>query len=254
MLFKNRLCCSHSGSGSHSAVHLSQQLSNATIKQFNTVTVAEENYLKAIYKLAEAEPDVAGVSTNRIAAALATRAASVTDMLRRLSEKGLLAYERYRGVQLTDEGRRCALLTIRKHRLWEVFLVQQLGFSWDEVHEVAEELEHIQSPLLLRRLDAFLGHPALDPHGDPIPAEDGAMRRPATRLLADLEIGECGHLAAVKNTSAPFLQYLDKAGLQLGAKVEVLDKVVFDHSLELRVAHGTVFVSAEVGRNLLVVP
>ncbi|WP_375416155.1 metal-dependent transcriptional regulator [uncultured Hymenobacter sp.] len=212
----------------------------------------EENYLKAIYKLAEAEP-ATGVSTNRIAAALATRAASVTDMLRRLADKGLLAYEKYRGVQLTDEGRRVALLTIRKHRLWEVFLVQQLGFAWDEVHDVAEELEHVASPLLMRRLDAFLGHPALDPHGDPIPAEDGAMRRPAHRLLADLQTGEKGVLAGVKNTSAPFLQYLDKVGLPLGARVEVLDIVAFDHSLELRVNRDrTALVSAEVSRNLFV--
>ena len=213
----------------------------------------EENYLKAVFKLAEAEPDTAGVSTNRIAAALATRAASVTDMLRRLAEKGLLDYEKYRGVQLTPEGRRLALLTIRKHRLWEVFLVQQLGFSWDEVHEVAEELEHVQSPLLMRRLDAFLGHPALDPHGDPIPTEDGAVRRPATRLLADLLTGERCLLAAVKNTSAPFLQYLDKVGLQLGAEVEVLDKVIFDNSLEIKVNNVHVaLISAEVSRNLLV--
>ena len=213
----------------------------------------EENYLKAIYKLAEAEPGTPGVSTNRIAAALATRAASVTDMLRRLADKGLLDYEKYRGVQLTAEGRRLALLTVRKHRLWEVFLVQQLGFSWDEVHEVAEELEHVQSPLLMRRLDAFLGHPALDPHGDPIPAEDGAMRRPATRLLADLSAGEQGTLAAVKNTTAPFLQYLDKVGLQLGALVEVLDKVTFDNSLEMRVnQQRNILISAEVSRNLFV--
>ena len=213
----------------------------------------EENYLKAIYKLAEAEPGTPGVSTNRIAAALATRAASVTDMLRRLADKGLLDYEKYRGVQLTAEGRRLALLTVRKHRLWEVFLVQQLGFSWDEVHEVAEELEHVQSPLLMQRLDAFLGHPALDPHGDPIPAEDGAMRRPATRLLADLNAGEQGTLAAVKNTTAPFLQYLDKVGLQLGALVEVLEKVVFDNSLEMRVnQQRNILVSAEVSRNLFV--
>ena len=198
----------------------------------------EENYLKAIYKLGEAEPGQ-DVSTNRIAAALATRAASVTDMLRRLSDKGLLDYERYRGVQLTAEGRRCALLTIRKHRLWEVFLVQQLGFSWDEVHEVAEELEHVQSPLLMRRLDAFLGHPALDPHGDPIPAEDGAMQRPAHRLLADLETGERGQLVAVKNTTAPFLQYLDK--------------VAFDHSFELKINEAsTALISAEVSRNLYI--
>jgi len=213
----------------------------------------EENYLKGIYKLAEAEPDASGVSTNRIAAALATRAASVTDMLRRLADKGLLAYEKYRGVQLTPEGRRLALLTIRKHRLWEVFLVQQLGFSWDEVHDVAEELEHVQSPLLMRRLDAFLGHPALDPHGDPIPTEDGAVRRPATRLLADLLTGEHCLLAAVKNTSAPFLQYLDKVGLQLGAEVEVLDKVIFDNSLEIKINNVHVaLISAEVSRNLLV--
>jgi len=212
-----------------------------------------ENYLKAIYKLAEAEPDTAGVSTNRIAAALATRAASVTDMLRRLAEKGLLNYEKYRGVQLTTEGQRLALLTIRKHRLWEVFLVQQLGFNWDEVHEVAEELEHVQSPLLMRRLDAFLGHPSLDPHGDPIPTEDGAIRRPAHRLLADLGAGERGILCAVKNTSAPFLQYLDKVGLQLGALIEVLDKVSFDNSFEIRInRERTALVSAEVSRNLFV--
>ncbi len=210
----------------------------------------EENYLKTIYKLAEAEPGQ-DVSTNRIAAALATRAASVTDMLRRLAEKELLAYEKYRGVRLTTEGQRLALLTIRKHRLWEVFLVQQLGFNWDEVHEVAEELEHVQSPLLMQRLDAFLNFPTLDPHGDPIPAEDGAMRRPAHRLLADLPVGGRGTLAAVRDTSAPFLQYLDKVGLPLGAQVQVLSRVPFDNSLELCInADATVLISAEVGRNL----
>ncbi len=210
----------------------------------------EENYLKTIYKLAEAEPGQ-DVSTNRIAAALTTRAASVTDMLRRLAEKELLAYEKYKGVRLTAEGQRLALLTIRKHRLWEVFLVQQLGFSWDEVHDVAEELEHVQSPLLMRRLDAFLSFPTLDPHGAPIPAEDGAVRRPNHRLLAELAVGECGTLAAVKDTSPPFLQYLDKVGLPLGAQVRVLDKVTFDNSLELCVNdERTILISAEVGRNL----
>jgi len=212
----------------------------------------EENYLKTIYKLAEAEPGQ-DVSTNRIAAALTTRAASVTDMLRRLAEKELLRYEKYRGVQLTPEGRRLALLTVRKHRLWEVFLVQQLGFNWDEVHEVAEELEHVQSPLLMQRLDEFLDFPTFDPHGDPIPAEDGAVRRPTHRLLADLEVGDRGTLAAVKDTSAPFLQYLDKVGLALGVQLKVLDKVSFDNSLELRVnRERTVLISAEVGRNLFV--
>jgi DtxR family Mn-dependent transcriptional regulator len=193
------------------------------------------------------------VSTNRIAAALTTRAASVTDMLRRLAEKELLRYEKYRGVQLTPEGRRLALLTVRKHRLWEVFLVQQLGFNWDEVHEVAEELEHVQSPLLMQRLDEFLNFPTFDPHGDPIPAEDGAVRRPTHRLLADLVVGDRGTLVAVKDTTAPFLQYLDKVGLALGVQLKVLDKVSFDNSLELRVnRERTVLISAEVGRNLFV--
>ena len=212
----------------------------------------EENYLKAIYKLAEAEPDKE-VSTNRIAAEMATRAASVTDMLRRLADKQLLDYEKYRGVRLTPEGRRVALLTVRKHRLWEVFLVQQLGFSWDEVHEVAEELEHVQSPLLMRRLDAFLNFPTLDPHGDPIPAEDGTMRRPDQRPLAELGVGGAGTLVAVKDTSAPFLQYLDQMGLPLGAQVRVLEVVAFDQSLEVCInADRTTLLSAEVARNLFV--
>ncbi|SHJ50582.1 iron (metal) dependent repressor, DtxR family [Hymenobacter daecheongensis DSM 21074] len=212
----------------------------------------EENYLKAIYKLSEAEPGVE-VSTNRIAEVLQTRAASVTDMLRRLGEKGLLHYQRYRGVSLTHEGQRLALLTIRKHRLWEVFLVQKLGFNWDEVHEVAEEMEHLQSELLVRRLDEFLGFPQFDPHGDPIPAEDGAILRPRNRLVADLEPGDGGTLVAVRNTSAPFLQYLDKVGLSLGARLEVLDKVSFDNSLEIKVNNkSTALISAEVSRNLFI--
>ncbi|UOQ70780.1 metal-dependent transcriptional regulator [Hymenobacter cellulosilyticus] len=212
----------------------------------------EENYLKAIFKLAEAEPG-SEVSTNRIAEVLQTRAASVTDMLRRLGEKGLLNYTRYRGVSLTPEGRRLALLTIRKHRLWEVFLVQKLGFNWDEVHEVAEEMEHIQSPLLVRRLDEFLGFPQTDPHGDPIPTEEGAILQPQNRLVADLQPGDSGTVVAVKNTSAPFLQYLDKVGLCLGAHIEVLDKVSFDNSLEIKVNKQKItLISAEVSRNLFV--
>ncbi|AII53980.1 metal-dependent transcriptional regulator [Hymenobacter sp. APR13] len=212
----------------------------------------EENYLKAVYKLAEAAPG-SDVSTNSIAEVLQTRPASVTDMLRRLGEKGLLHYQRYRGVSLTAEGRQLALLTIRKHRLWEVFLVQKLGFNWDEVHEVAEQMEHIDSPLLVRRLDEFLGFPRLDPHGDPIPNEDGAMLRPSHRLVADLLPGEQGPVVAVKNTSVAFLQYLDKAGLKLGSYIEVLDKVEFDNSLEVRINNSvTTMLSAEVSRNLFV--
>ncbi|WP_139922104.1 metal-dependent transcriptional regulator [Hymenobacter sp. DG01] len=212
----------------------------------------EENYLKAIYKLAEATPGTE-VSTNSVAEALQTRAASVTDMLRRLGEKGLLHYTRYRGVTLTAEGRRLALLTIRKHRLWEVFLVQQLGFSWDEVHDVAEQMEHIDSDLLIQRLDEFLGYPQLDPHGDPIPTAEGVLHRPQHRLVADLRPGDQGIVVAVKNTSVPFLQYLDKVGLNLGTHIEVLDKILFDNSFEIRINKTREhLISAEVSRNLFV--
>ncbi|UYZ64180.1 metal-dependent transcriptional regulator [Hymenobacter weizhouensis] len=212
----------------------------------------EENYLKAIYKLAEAQPGTE-VSTNSVAEELQTRAASVTDMLRRLSEKGLLHYTRYRGVTLSEEGRRLALLTIRKHRLWEVFLVQHLGFSWDEVHDVAEQMEHIDSDLLIRRLDEFLGHPQHDPHGDPIPTAEGVLHRPQHRLVADLRPGDKGTVVAVKNTSVSFLQYLDKLGLTLGTRLEVLDKILFDNSLEIKVHNKEKYlISAEVSRNLYV--
>ncbi|RPD45948.1 metal-dependent transcriptional regulator [Hymenobacter sediminis] len=212
----------------------------------------EENYLKAIYKLSEAQPGTE-VSTNSVAEALQTRAASVTDMLRRLGEKGLLHYTRYRGVTLTSEGRRLALLTIRKHRLWEVFLVQQLGFTWDEVHDVAEQMEHIDSDLLIDRLDEFLGYPQLDPHGDPIPTAEGILHRPQHRLVADLRPGDQGIVVAVKNTSVPFLQYLDKVGLNLGTHIEVLDKILFDNSFEIRINKTKEhLLSSEVSRNLFV--
>ncbi|QIX63355.1 metal-dependent transcriptional regulator [Hymenobacter sp. BT18] len=212
----------------------------------------EENYLKAIYKLAEASPGL-DVSTNSVSEALQTRPASVTDMLRRLGEKGLLNYQRYRGVSLTPEGKRLALLTIRKHRLWEVFLVQQLGFSWDEVHEVAEELEHIQSPLLVQRLDEFLGYPQTDPHGDPIPAADGSINRARHRLVADLAMGEEGTIVAVRSTAVPFLQYLDKVGLRLGSQLKVTNKIEFDNSLEVSIdCQRKQMLSAEVSRNLFV--
>ena len=131
------------------------------------LTTAEENYLKAIYHLSDGGKK--SVSTNDVAGEMNTKPASVSDMLRKLGEKEVIEYRKYYGVNITDEGKKRALQTIRKHRLWEVFLVEKLNFAWDEVHEVAEELEHIQSPLLIQRLDAFLNYPKFDPHGDPIP-------------------------------------------------------------------------------------
>lgn len=219
-------------------------------------TFTEENYLKAIYKLAErsGKPDV---STNALAEVLQTRAASVSDMLRRLAEKGTVRYEKYRGVRLTDAGRAVAVLTIRRHRLWEVFLVEKLGFSWDEVHEVAEEMEHLNSPLLTERLDDFLGHPAVDPHGDPIPSADGHFRpRPeAQRPLAEVAPGpEPVCVAGLLDTNARFLQHLDRLGLRPGTVVIVLERFDYDGTLRVRVDDSPTetVVSRETAQKVLV--
>ena len=216
----------------------------------------EENYLKAIYKLAERGTEPA-VSTNAIAEVLHTRAASVSDMLRRLSEKGTVHYEKYRGVRLTEAGRRIAVQTIRKHRLWEVFLVEKLNFSWDEVHEVAEELEHLHSPVLFERLDAFLGHPAFDPHGDPIPTASGHIQPRAADLcrLADLPPATTpARVAALADTSAAFLQHLDQLGLRPGARVVVLARYPYDGTTRLRLTESgeEIVVSRTTTENVMV--
>ncbi len=209
----------------------------------------EENYIKAIYKLSGGGQD--GVNTNAIAETLNTKAASVTDMLRKLSAKGMVDYVRYKGVSLTEAGERLALQVIRKHRLWEVFLVEKLKFNWDEVHEVAEELEHISSETLTRRLDEFLGYPQFDPHGDPIPSEDGKLKQKPQRLLAEMEISETGQVVGVNDSQPLFLQYLDKMGIFLGARIKVLDKIPYDNSLEINIENKrNLVVSSEVAHNI----
>ena len=197
------------------------------------LTTAEENYLKAIYHLSDGGKK--SVSTNDVAGEMNTKPASVSDMLRKLGEKEVIEYRKYYGVNITDEGKKRALQTIRKHRLWEVFLVEKLNFAWDEVHEVAEELEHIQSPLLIQRLDAFLNYPKFDPHGDPIPDEFGDVRARPRIPLNEMELNQSGQIVAVKDSSAAFLRYLDKVGAYIGARIKVLDKVEFDGSLEILV-------------------
>ena len=215
------------------------------------LSYTEENYIKAIYKLS-AEGDGA-VSTNAIAEVMQTKAASVSDMLRRLNEKEIINYVKYRGVTLTETGRKTALQLVRKHRLWEVFLVDKLKFNWDEVHEVAEELEHITSELMIRRLDEFLGYPKYDPHGDPIPTEDGHMTMKQQVLLSELEPGQAGIVMGVKDSQPLFLQYLDKVGIYLGAKLKVTDKVAYDNSLEINLdSKKQLSVSAEVSKNIFV--
>jgi len=215
------------------------------------LTVAEENYLKAIYHLSDGGKK--SVSTNDIAAEIKTKAASVSDMLRKLGEKEVIEYRKYYGLQITETGKRLALQTIRKHRLWEVFLVEKLNFAWDEVHEVAEQLEHIQSHLLIQRLDAYLNFPKFDPHGDPIPDEFGDVRARPRVQLNEMEVNQTGQIVAVKDSSAAFLRYLDKVGAYIGARIKVLDKVEFDGSLEILVDQKkTLFMSKDVASNILV--
>jgi len=211
----------------------------------------EENYLKTIYYLAtrlEGE-----VSTNALAEMTATKAASVTDMLRKLSEKQLIHYKKYQGVRLTEEGERLALQIIRRHRLWEVFLVEKLGFGWDEVHEIAEELEHIRSDELVTRLDDYLGNPQFDPHGDPIPTSAGQMPETGYRKLSEVKMGELVRLMGVLEHSTEFLQHLNHFQLTLGCSVAVTEINTFDKSVLLRITDDRmVFVSHEVAKNLLV--
>ncbi len=213
-------------------------------------TLAEENYLKAIFHL---EHDSAGeVSTNAIAESMDTRPSSVTDMIQKLAEKKLLTYKRYKGVKLTKEGIKVAANVIRKHRLWEVFLVEKLNFHWDEVHEIAEQLEHIQSEELITRLDKFLGSPDFDPHGDPIPDKHGVLKRTEKKLLSEIEKNQQGVCVGVKESSAEFLQYLDKKKISIGTKISVLGKEFFDGSMIIQVGADQFFISKMVAENLFV--
>jgi DtxR family Mn-dependent transcriptional regulator len=192
----------------------------------------EENYLKAIFKLFEQFEK--SVSTNAIAAEMATSAASVSDMLKKLRDKELINYEKYRGVTLTVAGNAIATRLIRRHRLWEVFLVEKLDFSWDEIHDIAEELEHINSSKLTNQLDAFLGFPKFDPHGDPIPDEDGNFTTRKQILLSEA-IATKGVIVGVNEHSTAFLQHLDRLKLILGTTVEIMEKFEYDGSLTIKI-------------------
>lgn len=213
-------------------------------------THSEENYIKAIFHLERMSPD--GVSTNAIAGQMDTKASSVTDMIKKLAEKNLVNYVKYQGVNLTEKGRKTALSIIRKHRLWEVFLVEKLDFTWDEIHEVAEQLEHIHSEKLIDRLDKLLNFPKFDPHGDPIPTKDGKFQERDKVLLSELPVGEGGVCVGVKDTSSSFLKFLDKNGIALGRQIRVLDKEEFDNSVQIAVGDKALVVSHLIASNLYV--
>jgi len=242
-----------------------------------TLTQAEENYLKAIFKLTEPEGGIAksGIatggtaaggtaaggtaaggktaSTNAIAAVMNTAAASVTDMLKRLAGKGLLHYEKHRGVAMTERGHELGTNLVRRHRLWESFLVKKLGFSWDAVHDIAEQLEHVQSEELVERLDVFLDRPTYDPHGDPIPDAKGRMASRKQVLLSALAPGETAVVVGVQESQASFLQYLDRVQLSLGTGLQVMERFAYDGSMRVAIIDKEeITISHKVCENLYV--
>ncbi len=214
------------------------------------LTYAEENYLKAILRLS-GPPNIT-VSTNAIAALLLTSAASVTDMLKKLAEKEFITYQRYKGAQLTESGNKVATRLLRKHRLWEVFLVQSLGMTWDEVHEIAEELEHIQSDQLIERLDAFLGFPKYDPHGDPIPNAHGKYTLRAQLLLSELKPGQEGTVIGVKDSDNLFLKHLSEKGITIGKHTRLLSSDAYDETIRLAIEGEELSISGKVAKNILI--
>lgn len=213
-------------------------------------TLSEENYLKAIYHLENISGK--GISTNAIAKKLDTKASSVTDMIKKLAEKKLLIYKKYQGVTLTNIGKKAATGIVRKHRLWEVFLVDKLNFSWDEVHDIAEQLEHIKSSKLINELDLFLGYPKMDPHGDPIPDKEGNFQKIEKRLLSSLEVNQFGICVGVNDSSSEFLKYLDKYKISLGQPIKVISKEPFDESIRILINDKEISISHKISNNIYI--
>lgn len=215
-----------------------------------SLSQTEENYLKAIYSLAYANSNK--VSTTMISEELNTKASSVTDMIQKLADKDLVHYKKYQGVSLTEIGRKIAVEIVRKHRLWEVFLVNKLNYNWDEVHELAEQLEHIKSETLIDKLEAFLEFPTHDPHGDPIPDKNGNIEHHKNMMLSSIENGESCVVIGIKDSSDPFLKFLDKLQIQLGSIIKVVSKEPFDNSMLVETATGSISISHQISKNLFV--
>jgi DtxR family Mn-dependent transcriptional regulator len=215
-------------------------------------TNSEETYIKAIYKLSDELQSA--VATSTIAAYLVTKASSVTDMIQKLADKQLVNYIKYRGVTLTQEGKDIAIRIVRKHRLWELFLYQTLGFKWNEIHEIAEELEHIKSDILIEKLDKFLNFPHTDPHGDPIPDNSGNLPENKSFRLSRLTRAIKGIVVGVNDKSSTFLSYLDKAGIELGTEIEIIELYEFDHSVDIKINElKTAHLSYQVTQNILMI-
>ena len=214
------------------------------------ISLTEENYIKAIFHLQQADGNV---TTNEVATELNTKPASVTDMLKKLKQKKILNYEKYQGFRLSADGKKIALNIVRKHRLWEFFLVEKLAFGWDEVHEMAEELEHLTSTKLIDKLDAFLGYPKFDPHGDPIPDMNGKMAARKQVNLIDLPLNQKAEVSAVASQSSELLELLKHKNIQIGTKIMVKQKFAFDHSLDIKLDKQNPFtISQQLAQVLMV--
>lgn len=218
-----------------------------------TLTYTEENYVKAVYVI-EQKNDSGEASVNEIAERMQTRPATVTDMLKKLSEKKLIFYEKYKKIHLTETGTKIALTILRKHRLWETFLYEKLNFSWDEVHEVAEQLEHIRSAKLIERMDEFLGFPEYDPHGDPIPKHNGELPVNKAIPLNDTAVSSTVTFVAVNDTSSAFLQQLKRLKLEIGATLTITERMPYDNSVWVTNGDGdNLQLSEKIATNILVV-
>ncbi len=213
-------------------------------------SVSEENYIKSIYHL---QQDAGTVNTNALAAEMQTKAASVTDMLKKLSAKKILQYEKYRGFKLTDNGKKVALNVVRKHRLWEFFLVEKLGFEWDKVHDIAEELEHISSNELIEKLQHFLGNPSFDPHGDPIPDSNGKIPKLNQQNLTTFSLNKNAIVSSVSNQSPQMLEMLKHYAIAIGTQIKLLKRFEFDGSLEIKVAkQAACIITEQIAKNIFV--
>lgn len=217
------------------------------------LSFTEENYLKALLHLTMEIEDKVEAGTNELAFFLGVKPATATDMLKKLKEKKLIAYEKYGKISLSESGRNKAIEILRKHRLWETFLYEKLEFTWDEVHEVAEQLEHIHSPKLVDKLDKFLGFPEFDPHGDAIPNAKGELKQSSKKTLSEVETGDSCRMVAVKDNTAAFLQYVSQLNLGIDTPIKVLSRQAFDGSMEIMISDAKIMVSQKFAENILIV-
>ena len=214
-------------------------------------TLSEENYLKVIYKLSDGGSE--RIFTSDLAAALNINAASVTEKMHRLSDKGFIDYEKSNGVTLTKAGKDVAIHVVRKHRIWETFLVKNLDFGWEEVDEIAEQLEHINSDKLIERIEKLLGYPRFDPHGDPIPDNKGKFKKPCFKSLSDIAEHNSCRITGVKEDNEAFLKFFKKLGLAIGDVLEVKEVENYNQSLLVKINHKKqIHIGNDVARNILI--